>query len=166
MIRIPEALVSEILQDLQRPHPFAHERIGFLFAGIGTTSEGGALALAKRYRPVMDEHYLHSDDPRVGAAINESAIRAARQEGLTTGDGIFHVHLHSWSGDPGFSHVDLEGYEKLIPSFVPMAPRSAHGAIVFSLNDAAALVRWPGRKDTIRSAVTVVGFPLRFWGNT
>ena len=164
MIRIPEALVTEILLDLQRPHPFAHERVGFAFGGSGTTADGSRLVLIKRYLPVTDDNYLNIDGPPVGAAINETAIRTARQEALTSGDGIFHIHQHAWLGDPGFSSVDLEGYRKMIPSFVPMAPRSPHGAIIFSLDDAGALVRWPGCASATRTPVTVVGFPMRFWG--
>lgn len=165
MIRIPERLVTSILMDLARPHPIAHERVGFLFGGIGTTAEGQRLFLAKRYHPVADDHYLPTKDPRVGAAIGERAIRGAREESMSTGDGIMHVHQHLWCGDPGVSKVDREGYEAMIPSFVPMAPRAAHGALIFSIDNATALVRWPGSKAMVQSNVTVIGFPMRFWGN-
>lgn len=160
MIRITENLVLEIIHDLQRPHSFASERVGFIFTRLGTGLQ--PMALAKRYRPVADDHYIN--DPSVGAAINEHAIRSARQESFSSGDGIFHVHLHPWNGDPGISQIDLDGYRAMVPSFVPMAPSTAHGAIIFSFDNAIGLVRWPNSQNIQRSPICVVGFPMKFFG--
>ena len=91
MIRITAGLHQQIIADLRRPHAFAAERVGFVFAAKGT-GQAQRLVLCKRYAPVADEHYVDMRD--VGAAINSEGLRVARQESLETQDGIFHAHMH------------------------------------------------------------------------
>jgi hypothetical protein len=44
-IKMTGRLYDEIRRDLYRPHPFAHERVGFVFGRIGTRDDGGKLVL-------------------------------------------------------------------------------------------------------------------------
>ena len=38
--KITTALLTAIRSDLQRPHPFAHERVGFISAGLSAFNSG------------------------------------------------------------------------------------------------------------------------------
>ena len=46
--KITTALLTNIRIDLRRPHPFAHERVGFISAGLSASGDG-VLALAREY---------------------------------------------------------------------------------------------------------------------
>jgi hypothetical protein len=154
------ALFAAMRQDLRRPHAFAHERIGFLSAGIAATDEG-LLLLARSYRPIADEDYL--PDPSVGAMMNAVAIRKALQWAMSERVAIFNVHSHGGRGVPGFSTVDLRESAKYVPDFFKLAASRPHGAIVLS-NDAAYGKIWFNKGETaIISKFVEVGAPLRKW---
>ena len=154
------ALFAAMRHDLRRPHPFAHERIGFLSAGIAATDEG-LLILARSYRPISDEDYL--PDPSVGAMMNAAAIRKALQWAMSERVAIFNVHSHGGRGVPGFSGVDLRESAKYVPDFFKLAASRPHGAIVLS-NDAAYGKIWFNKSETaIISKFVEVGAPLRKW---
>jgi hypothetical protein len=154
------ALFAAMRQDLRRPHPFAHERIGFLSAGIAATDEG-LLILARSYRPIADEDYL--PDSSVGAMMNAAAIRKALQWAMSERVAIFNVHSHGGRGVPGFSGIDLRESAKYVPDFFKLAASRPHGAIVLS-NDAAYGKIWFNKSETsIISKFVEVGAPLRKW---
>ena len=103
-IRFAGTLYNEIIEDLQRPHPFAFERIGFVLGRMGTSDGKVRAILLTRYLPVPDEHYL--EDPNVGARLGAEAMTAAMQavyQGRAAREGIFHIHLHSRRGEPRMS---------------------------------------------------------------
>ncbi len=83
--KIPSALLASIRIDLRRPHPFAHERVGFISTALSAAGED-LLVLARAYRSVRDEDYLH--DPTVGAMMGPEAIRKALQWAMQSSDGI------------------------------------------------------------------------------
>ena len=122
--KITTALLASIRTDLRRPHPFAHERVGFISAGLSAVVDG-LLVLAREYRPVADDEYL--DDPTVGAMMGPDAIRNALQWALQDGVALFHVHTHGGRGIPGFSKIDLRENAKFLPDFFKVAPQCAHG---------------------------------------
>ena len=159
--KITTALLTAIRSDLRRPHPFAHERVGFISAGLSTVSEG-LLVLAREYQPVADDEYL--DDPAVGAMMGPDAIRNALQWALQDGVALFHVHTHGGRGIPGFSEIDLRENAKFVPDFFKVAPQCAHGAIVLSDSAAHGLV-WFGRSrpNQVMTSFIEVGVPLRKW---
>jgi hypothetical protein len=159
--KINGALIAAARIDLRRPHPFAHERVGFIAAGL-TAAGDDLLVLARTYRPVLDSDYLN--DPSVGAMMGPEAIRKALQWAMETGAALFHVHMHGGRGLPGFSGVDLRENAKFVPDFCKVAPQSAHGAIVLSDTAARGQV-WLGRKrpHTFIERFTEVGPPLRIW---
>lgn len=159
--KITGALLSAIRADLRRPHAFAHERTGFISAGLAAAHDE-LLILAQAYRPVRDEDYL--PDPSVGAMINAEAIRSARQWAMNDHVAIFHVHTHGGTGIPGFSGVDIRENAKFVPNFVSVAPQAVHGAIV--LSDTAAFGQvWLDRKSPqpFIATFTEVGLPVRNW---
>jgi hypothetical protein len=159
--KITKTLLTDIRIDLRRPHAFAHERVGFIAAGLAAAHDD-LLILAQDYRPVLDEEYL--PDLSVGAMMSAEAIRRARQWAMSDRIAIFHVHTHGGRGVPGFSGIDIRENAKFIPNFVSVAPHAVHGAIV--LSDTAAFGQvWLGR-DALQPFVTrftEVGMPVHTW---
>ena len=95
--KVTTALLTAIRTDLQRVHPFAYERVGFVSAGL-SAGDGELLVLAREYQPVADDDYLR--DPTVGAMMGPHAIRRALQWALRGGVSLFHVHTHRGHGIP------------------------------------------------------------------
>jgi hypothetical protein len=159
--KITSALLTAVRIDLRRPHAFAHERVGFISAGLSAAHDE-LLILARAYRPVRDDDYLR--DARVGAMMNAEAIRRARQWAMDDRAAIFHVHTHGGRGVPSFSGVDIAENAKFVPNFVAVAPYAVHGAIV--LSDTAAFGQvWLDRNSPQRfvAAFSEVGIPIRSW---
>jgi hypothetical protein len=161
-LRIPAALFERISVDLRRPHAFAAERVGFLYARPDLNGANMTMILAVDYWTVPDQHYVV--DHSVGAKIDAVAIREAMQHALSSGLGAFHVHEHDWPGQPGFSGVDDRESSKLMPSFKGVVPGVPHGAIIFG-RDGICGKAWFGstKKPQFLSRVSVVGFPLRIY---
>lgn len=161
LFKINASLLATIRADLRRPHPFAHERVGFIGCGLAAAHDR-LLILAQAYEPVMDEQYLR--DPRVGAMISGDAIRQARQWAMDSRLSMFHVHTHGGRGVPGFSGVDIRENAKFVPNFVSVAPHAVHGALVLS-DDAAFGQVWRGRQspEIFITRFVEVGLPLRTW---
>ena len=159
--KITSRLLTEIRTDLMRPHPFAHERVGFIAAGLSMSTDG-LLVLARAYRPVADGEYLR--DRTVGAMMGPDAIRRALQWALQDRIALFHIHTHGGLGIPQFSTVDLRENSKFVPDFFKVAPQCAHGAIVLS-NDSARGKIWlegSGMGQHI-DMFSEVGIPLQNW---
>lgn len=159
--KITSALLGTIRADLRRPHAFAHERVGFIAAGLAAAHDE-LLILARDYRPVRDEEYL--PDLSVGAMMSAEAIRRARQWAMNDRAAIFHVHTHGGCGVPAFSGVDLRENAKFVPNFVSVAPNAAHGAIV--LSDTAAFGQvWLDRisPQPFITRFAEIGMPIRNW---
>jgi hypothetical protein len=162
--KITSALLTTIRIDLRRPHHFAHERVGFIAAGLAEAHDQ-LLILARQYRPVRDDEYL--PDPRVGAMMSAEAIRRARQWAMDDRVAIFHVHTHGGKGIPGFSGIDIRENAKFVPNFVSVAPHCVHGAIV--LSDTAGFGQvWLDRTSPqpFITAFREVGMPIRSWSAT
>jgi hypothetical protein len=159
--KITSALLTTIRMDLGRPHSFAHERVGFIAAGLASAGDD-VLAVARSYRPVADGDYL--PDPSVGAMMGPDAIRKALQWAMDGGGALFHVHTHGGCGLPQFSNVDVREYAKFVPDFFKVAPQCAHGALVLSSNAARGAV-WLARTGPSRLIDTFIeiGMPLRKW---
>ncbi|HVB25207.1 MAG TPA: hypothetical protein VNG51_24940 [Ktedonobacteraceae bacterium] len=164
-IRLLKSLYERILADLQRPHPFASERIGFLFARMGTAANDTHLIFLLDYIPVPDDQYLPTTDFKIGAEISSEAIRDTMQRAMNTGEGAFHAHLHEHLGRPRFSRVDMKDLPLLARSFQRASPASAHGGFLFSKDDCMAAVWLPGHSDPVTAEkITVIGYPLQFHG--
>jgi len=160
--KIPEGLLGRVCEDLNRPHPFAAERVGFLSCRVGALKPSGWVVLAHDFHPVADSDYLR--DHSVGAMMGPAAIRKALQVALSSEVGMFHVHIHGHRGKPWFSGVDLHETAKFVPDFWHVRPHLVHGAIVLSLDSAAGLCWHPqSPKPVVFSRFSVVGAPMRAW---
>lgn len=137
-LKIDGRLLDDVRKDLHRPHPFAHERVGFFTAGAAYV--GSRLLLTIRaYMPVADEDY--EIDHKVGAKIGSAAMRKAVQSAYRPAAALLHVHTHGGCGKPGFSRVDLNSADDFVPGFFETTPRMPHGLLVLS-NDAAQGLLW------------------------
>ena len=164
-IRLLKPLYERILADLQRPHPFASERVGFLFARMGTGANDTHLIFPLDYIPVPDDQYLPTTDFKIGAEISSEAIRDTMQRVMNTGEGAFHAHLHEHLGRPRFSRVDMKDLPLLVRSFQHACPEASHGGFLISEDDCLAAVWLPGQRDPVTAEkITIVGYPLRFHG--
>jgi len=160
MFKITRQLWCDVKAKLDRPHPFASERVGFLLCRAGLLEEGGVILLAHSLHEVADDDYL--DDPSVGATMGSHAIRKALQVSHNQQAAMFHVHLHSHSGRPRFSRVDSTETASFVPDFWNVQPDLPHGAIIFSDDSACGRCWIPNRHDPEDiSQFAVVGIPTR-----
>ena len=159
--RIGRALLQEVREDLDRPHAFAFERVGFLFCRFGSLPMGGLVVLGREYSTVADEDYINDD--RFGAVVGAGAFRSALERTLTDALGIFHVHMHSHRGTPFPSPIDLRETAKFVPDFFHVQGAVPHGALIVSRDEISGRV-WLGEdaKPIEITATTVIGSPLLF----
>jgi hypothetical protein len=158
-IRLTRATYDKVRKDLERPHHFAGERVGFLKAKMGNRDGDPLLVLLTEYEAVPDDQYVF--DPKAGARINSTAIRNAMQGILDSGLGAFHVHMHPHSGRPSLSPLDHRELPKLISSFRAVGPNTAHGIFLMSYDHCVGFVWIPGvQQATQSSKVSIVGFPM------
>jgi hypothetical protein len=144
-LRASPFLWRAIHQDLSRPHPHAHERVGFAFANAAKLHGGGLGLYLSLYRTVPDESYIY--DPHVGALIDGDALRDAMQFAYGCQLSVFHVHRHEHDGRPWFSDYDLRESRKFMPDFFHVARGGPHGALLLSHDSAAAIV-WTAKGAT------------------
>lgn len=158
-IRLPRTLYDRVRVDLHRPHRFAAERVGFLFARLGNPSTAEPIVLFTDYVPLADDRYI--DDPKAGARIDSQAIRGAMQGVLDRKEGVFHVHMHLFTGRPGFSRMDREELPRLLPGFQAVGPGLPHGLFLMNVDECLGEVWLPGSKHPVEAArVSVVGYPI------
>lgn len=159
--KITGDMLAQIRADLIRPHVFAHERVGFISAGLSSVGKD-IVALARSYQPVLDGDYLN--DRSVGAMMGREAIRKALEWSMQAGHAMFHVHTHGGRGVPGFSSVDLRENRKFVPDFFKVSARFPHGALVLSDTAANGQI-WLGRtKEPVAiNEFVVVGPSLQKW---
>jgi hypothetical protein len=161
-MRLPRELYDRVRADLRRPHPFAAERVGFMFAKLGNAATNDPLVLFTDYSSLADDRYIN--DPYSGARIDGAAIRGAMQEVIDRRQGVFHVHIHEFPGRPWFSWMDREELPRLIPSFQAVGPAYPHGLFLMSEDECTAEVWMPGSKQPIEPAqITLVGYPMQIF---
>ena len=129
--------------DLERPHRFAFERVGFLTAGTARVQDG-FLLVCRSYHPIADEDYERSNS--VGAQIGSSAMRKGIEAAYANSSSLIHIHTHGGVGDPEFSGVDLRSALGFVPGFFNALPRMPHGLVVLS-DDSARGLLWTGRNN-------------------
>jgi hypothetical protein len=163
--RLARDLYDQVRADLIRPHPHAGERVGFLYARLGNAGTDHPIIIFTRYVPLADDRYIR--DPFAGARIDGTAIREAMQGVLSQGEGVFHVHIHEWPGEPGWSPMDLRELPRLIPGFKAVGPKLPHGLFLLSPDHFAGAVWLPGNTTSVpMDRVTVVGFPTQIFERT
>src|SRR4051812_5931736 len=97
--RLRQDLMQRAHADLDRPHAFAAERVGFFIARAARAGDDDLVVLATDYVPIADHDYV--DDCSVGAMMGAAAIRKAMERALNGGRGdlsLFHVHRHEHYG--------------------------------------------------------------------
>lgn len=143
-LKITSRLFETVLADLRRPHAFAHERVGFLTAGVASTA-GNICILTREYQTVDDTDYIKA--PNVGAMIGSAAMRKALQFAYRSRAALLHVHTHGGYGQTEFSEVDLRSAAAFVPGFFHVVPRMPHGLIVLS-NERVTGMLWQSAEDS------------------
>ena len=157
-VRLSSRLVGAIHVALDRPHPFAFERVGFLFCKYARAAEL-ELLLGWAYEPVDDDDYLQSES--FGALIGARGIRQAMQRAYASKGPVIHVHRHEHGGSPSFSETDERTNAELVPAFWNVARGIQHGALVLSLDRAYCHVWHPTRRIPVAASVRTVGCHTR-----
>jgi hypothetical protein len=164
-IKLTGDLYAKIVRDLARPHPFAAERVGFVFGRVGTLTGQAKVILLNRYHSIPDCDYV--DDPTVGARIGVKVLTWAMQalyQRRQVREGIFHVHMHPHRGETQMSGVDKREIPRMMPGFQSVSREAAHGIIVFSHNHCSGWVWLPGNEQPIEaSSVSVIGTPVEIF---
>jgi hypothetical protein len=162
-VRITRKLLDEVRADLSRPHPFATERVGFLYGRLASAGADSPLVLMTGYEPVADDRYIN--DPWSGARIDSQAIRGAMQGVLDRGQGGLHVHMHHWPGRPALSRMDAEEIPPVVTGLRRVGLAQAHGIVLLHEEECAAWVWLPGQDNAVEAEVfSVVGFPTKLFG--
>ena len=137
LFRATSLFIDDVRQDLERPHAFAAERVGFISIRAANAGET-LLLLAQEYHPVDDADYVN--DSSVGAMMGQEAIRKALNIALLQPVGMIHVHMHGHRGLPGFSNIDLSEQLNFVPDFFKVRKGMPHGAVVLSHDKAAGRI--------------------------
>jgi len=160
-MKITGQLLTQVQCDLERPHPFAFERVGFLFVKQGTIENDNKLLLTTYYMSIPDEQYI--PDPTVGARYNSDAIRGVMQRILDTEEGAFHIHMHS-PFFPVFSSDDRANQQRLMPAFRNVGMKGIHGAILLTEHTIVGLCWLPGEKNPQKiSRIHIIDRPCKIY---
>jgi hypothetical protein len=164
-VRMTRAFFDSALADLERPHPFALERVAFAYCQWAR-ADGALLLFPVEYQPVPDSEY---EDRAYGAAtIGVGPLRRAMKHSHSRQLGCLHVHLHHHTGNTGFSPVDLETLKNLAPPLRGNVPIAPHGGLVLSMDSGTALIWPPAVASSSKADVSIVGFPFhssRSWSH-
>lgn len=152
--RITDQLLGAVHADLNRPHPFAGERVGFLTCGVGALPGDGLAIYAAAYQPVLDEDYV--EDHRVAAMLGSRAFRRMLQIAYRDPTSVFHVHRHDHPGLPSPSHTDETESARFVPDFWKVCPNHPHGIIILSLDSMCGRVWHP----TSRQILPFTGYKI------
>ena len=159
---------DDIRKDLERPHPFAAERVGLMLCGAGRASGNGLVILLARYVALDDDDYVL--DRRAPVTIGPSAFRKALQFAYNGGAqnvSIFHVHMHEHLGHPAFSRTDATESRRFVPDFFNTAPSVPHGALILSRDKATGLCwRSAAAAPEPITSFRATGATLHMWGAT
>jgi hypothetical protein len=159
-LRMPQLIYQQIRSDLRRSHPFAFERVGYVFV----KQSGGEILVVTGYESVPDEFYI--EDKTVGARIDHRGIALAMKRADKNKEGILHTHIHAKRGIPKFSRDDEVDHPNFLRSFRNATPTMPHGFLLLSADKMMARVWFPQNKSYLDiRRYTIVGLPLDFnWG--
>jgi hypothetical protein len=157
-LKIPRTILQEALGDLNRPHSFAAERVGF-FSTRCSKTDSTILVHCIAYHTIADEHYLEDHD--VGARITSEAITGAMSRAAANSLGQIHVHSHGNVSPPIPSPVDWRELPKLARSFRNANSREAHGWMVLGNEKAwTSLLLGDRIVEASEICFSLVGFPI------
>lgn len=156
-LRMTQSIHQEARSDLRRSHPFAYERVGYIFV----KPVGEFILVATGYESVPDEFYIN--DKTVGARIDHRGIALAMKRADSKREGILHTHIHGKRGIPQFSRADLADHPNFLRSFRNAAPEMPHGFLLLSADRMMARIWLPQNQSyTDIFRYTIVGLPLSF----
>lgn len=159
-LRTTSSMYKAMHNDLDRPHEFAYERVGFLLTRSMKVAFGTEIIVAVGYVPVADEDYVQ--DNSVGAKISSEAIRKIMQLMFDQKCGCFHVHKHEGFGKPYPSYTDKESLPALSKSLSGISGIHSTGFLILSDNSffANAFVDKAKTSSAIAN-FSVVGSPMK-----
>lgn len=157
IIKIPRPLLKAVLDDLERPHRFAAERLGFISFRQSLHSKTPFL-LCHEYHSIPDEQYIY--DETCGGRIDGNAIRSAMGRAFREQCGQLWVHMHGRRGIPGPSPTDLEEGPKVVQSLANAQPKVFQGWAVISEDGIAGAVRHPSGDYLDDLQIAVTGWPM------
>ena len=153
-LQITKKFLNQIRHDLNRPHEFAYERVGFVFAK--SESSNGSL-IASAYQPIADENYIK--DMMVGAKFSGEVIPKAMQRSLKTREAVFHIHIHDHTGEPELSGIDIRSVTEIASAVSEVCPETSHGCILLS-EDSYKTYVLDKNKRLQKIKTQIVGFPF------
>ncbi|MCP5537735.1 MAG: ThiF family adenylyltransferase [Akkermansiaceae bacterium] len=160
LLKISDALLTQVLDDLDRPHDHAYERLGFLSFKVISNGEQ-PLLLCHDYHIIPDEHYI--EDMSCGARMSEEAIHAAMQRSIDSGSGQLWVHTHGRDYSTIPSPTDLEEGPKVARSISNISPGQLHGWAVLSERSLSGQILALDRTISPLQKMTVVGWPMTLY---
>jgi hypothetical protein len=138
LINLSKQTMKKLRGDLARPHPYAFERVGFVF--IKPNSKNSIDIID--YLSIPDDFYI--DNPNVGAEVDHRAIVMAMKRADQNNEGVLQVHEHAGKGLPKFSTVDIDSHPVYLRSFRNANPRAIHGFLLLSEDSMVARIWKPG----------------------
>lgn len=157
LVKIPRSLLLRALDDLERSHAFAGERLGFFSFRQSLDPEGTHL-LCFEYHSIPDDQYTR--DYKVGGRMNGAAIQAAMSRAYQNQAGQLWVHTHSRRGFPGASLTDRREGPRVAQSCANAQPKTLHGWAVISEDGITGEVRALDSIFHSLDDMTVVGWPM------
>ena len=157
LLKIPRSLLSIALADLERPHPYAAERVGFL-SFRQSTHRNKPILLCYDYHSISDSHYMH--DGSCGARIGGEAIRHAMGRAFRDQSGQLWIHAHARRGCPAASRIDLQEGPKVAQSVLNAQPKAFQGWSVISENGICGQVLAMDGTVYEMADLSVVGWPM------
>lgn len=153
-LKLTKALHSRILKDLDRSHPFALERVGYILCNHRDASKIKLVAFD--YVPISDDFYI--DDPECGARFSGEAIRLGMSLALEKNCCVLHVHTHEFGVSP--SITDMEELPGVAQSIRNVCPSKTHGWLILSNTKVCGEIIQPAGEMLKLKNLTVVGFPM------
>lgn len=122
-IKISQQLFNKVVNDLNRRHEFAYERVGYL---IGTL-EDETLTLDD-WLSFDDDLYV--DNNEVGARIGSNGMSLLMRTVFKTKKHFFHTHIHDFQDTPSASFVDERSWKEVNSALFDFSGKGPHGGIV------------------------------------
>lgn len=157
LLKIPRPLLLQAMQDLERPHSFAGERLGF-FSFRQSLHRDRPLLLCYDYHSVPDKQYIR--DRSCGGRIDGAAIQTAMGRAYRDGCGQLWVHTHGPDGHPSPSGTDLAEGPKVVRSLANAQGKVMQGWAIISKEGTWGQVRaLDGRLHDFQD-IAVIGRPM------
>jgi molybdopterin/thiamine biosynthesis adenylyltransferase len=157
LVKITRPLLLRALEDLERPHSFAGERLGF-FSFRQALHEERPLLLCYDYHPIPDGDYI--PDTKCGGRIGVAAIRAAMGRSFREMAGQLWVHTHGRCGHPRPSSTDLKEGPNILRSLANAQPATLQAWGILSEDGIYGQIQTLDSQVCEFSDLTVVGWPM------